>query len=113
MKSSMRAAAIIILCLFPVISFAQISLSDVEVDSSKTVEIELRNNSTLTGSILSVSDTELELLQDNGRTFLQLSRVLAIHNLDTTRKGAQWFPNPNYSLLFFPPTFFCDRKSRV
>lgn len=104
MKSLMRAATIIILCLFPVISFAQISPSDVKVDSSKTVEIELRNNSTLTGYILSVSDTELELQQNNGRTYLQLSRVRAIHNLDTTRKGTRWFPNPNYSRLFFSPT---------
>lgn len=100
----MRAALVLLFLIFPAISFAQISPSDVEVDSSKTVEIELRNNSTLTGTIVSVSDNELELQQEDGRTFIRLSRIRAIHDLNTTRKGTRWFSNPNYSRLFFSPT---------
>lgn len=58
----------------------------------------------MTGSILSVNDTELELHQNNGRTFIQLSRIREIRQIDTTQKGSQWFPDPNYSRLFFSPT---------
>lgn len=100
----MRATLIFIFSIFPVIAFGQVSPSEVKVDSSKTVEIELRNNSTLRGTVLSVSDTELELQQETGRTFVQLARIRAIREFDTTRKGANWFANPNYSRLFFSPT---------
>lgn len=100
----MRATLLLLFLLFPIISFAQISSSDVEVDSSKTVEVELRNGSILTGSIISVSEEEIELQEANGRTFIRLSRVRQIRDVDLTRKGNQWFPNPNYSRLFFSPT---------
>ncbi len=104
MKASIRAFLLLILFLIPAIVAAQISPSDVEVDSSKTVEVELRNGSILTGSILSVSEEEIELQQSDRRTFIQLSRVLEIWDVDLTKKGNQWFPNPNYSRLFFSPT---------
>ena len=100
----MRATILLLFLLFPILSFAQISPSDVEVDSSKTVEVELRNGSILTGSVLSVTDDELELQQENGRTFVGLSRISEIRDVDLSKKGNQWFPNPNYSRLFFSPT---------
>ncbi|NBC64032.1 MAG: hypothetical protein GVY07_00030 [Bacteroidetes bacterium] len=30
--------------------------------------------------------------------------IREIHSVDLTKKGTQWFPNPNYSRLFFSPT---------
>ncbi|MDR9364895.1 MAG: hypothetical protein RI575_06135 [Balneolaceae bacterium] len=100
----MRVTILLLFLLLPAIGFAQISPSDVEVDSSKTVEVELQNGSILTGSILSLSEEEIELQQSDGRTFIHLSRVREIRDVDLTKKGNQWFKNPNYSRLFFSPT---------
>ncbi|MDZ7718547.1 MAG: hypothetical protein U5K72_06995 [Balneolaceae bacterium] len=100
----MKAATLLFFLLFPMICLAQISPSGVEVDSSKTVEVELRNGSIIKGSIISVSKDEVELQEENGRTFIELSRIREIRELDLTRKGNQWFANPNYSRLFFSPT---------
>lgn len=104
MNRSMRVFLSFIFFLFPLIVPAQTSPSDIEVDSSKTVEIELTNSTTLTGSVLSVTETELELQQESGRTFILLSRIRTIREIDNTRKKNRWFPNPNYSRLFFSPT---------
>lgn len=100
----MRAFLLTVVFLTPLVAIAQVTPSEVKIDSSRSVNVELRNSSIMTGSILSVNDTELELLQENGRTYIELSRIREIREIDTTRKGGRWFPNPNYSRLFFSPT---------
>ena len=104
MKSLQILCVFLTFFLIPQIMEAQIESEAVPVDSTQIVEIELNNGSVLRGSILSVSKDELELKQQDGRTFIRLSRIRAIHRIDMNRKGARWFPNPNYSRLFFSPT---------
>ncbi len=104
MKLQARLLFLPLYLFFPGILFAQISPGDVEVDSSKTVEITLTDRSTLIGYIVSVDDEELELRKDATRIFVQLSQIRSIREVDLTRKGALWFENPNYSRLFFSPT---------
>lgn len=89
---------------FPVLVQAQISPNEVQADSTKTVEITLTDNSRQVGQILSVSSTELELQKENERTFIELSRVRSIRQVDTSKRGYDWFENPNVSRLLISPT---------
>jgi hypothetical protein len=104
MKTSAAFFLIVICSLFPHFLHAQISPVDVEADSAKTVEIRLSDGSVLIGNIISVDENELELRKDATRTFVLLSEIRSIREIDLTRKGALWFENPNYSRLFFSPT---------
>lgn len=88
----------------PMVSQAQINPDEVQADSTKTVEITLIDNSRQVGQILSVTPTELELRKENERSFIQLNRVKSIRQIDTTRRGYNWFVNPNKSRLLISPT---------
>jgi len=90
--------------LLPLCAQAQVSSSEVQVDSTKTVEIILTDNSRQLGKIISVSNRELELQKENQRTFIELSRVKTIRDIDTTKRGYNWFANPNKSRLLISPT---------
>ncbi len=96
--------SIALFLLFPLLVQGQISPADVQADSTKTVQITLTDDSRLFGQILSVSDSEIELRQESGRTFIELSRVTSIRHVDTTRRGYDWFVNPNQSRLLISST---------
>lgn len=88
----------------PVLVQGQISPTEVQVDSTKTVQINLTDDSHLLGQILSINESEIELRQESGRTFIELSRVASIREIDTTQRGYNWFNNPNKSRLLISPT---------
>lgn len=104
MKLITTLIPVLLIFVLPGILFAQISPQDVTVDSTQTVGITLTDGSQLTGEILSVSDTELELRQQSGRIYILLNRVQIIQPADSDSPARRWFKNPNTSRLLVSPT---------
>jgi len=97
---------LVILCLSatPVLLYGQVSPQEVVVDSTETVVVTLADGNQLTGVILSVSETELELRMQTGRIFIDLNRIQSIQSDEIETPSREWFDNPNTSRLLVSPT---------
>jgi hypothetical protein len=75
-------------------------------DSAHTQIVTLKDGSTIYGRILAVDGDTVTFQSQAGNIQLSLGAIRGIKEIATAdvREGEYWFPNPNYTRLFFAPT---------
>ncbi|MGD9489477.1 MAG: hypothetical protein AB7W47_15770 [Calditrichaceae bacterium] len=75
-------------------------------DSSTVQMITTMDGSTLIGRIIDIMDDMILFQTEMGNISLKISRIKKIDEVPakSIRGGNYWFPNPNYTRLYFAPT---------
>jgi len=105
-------ALTVVLCLAKFVGFAEAQASnDVRArltvpDSAHTQIVTLKDCSTIFRRILAVNADTVSFQSQAGTIQLSAGAIRAIKEISTDdlREGEYWFPNPNYTRLFFAPT---------
>src|SRR5205809_5950506 len=105
-------ALTVVLCLAGTVGLAEAQASnDVRAkltvpDSAHTQIVTLKDGSTIFGRILALNGDTVSFQSQAGNIQLSASAIRAIKEIQTDdlREGEYWFPNPNYTRLFFAPT---------
>lgn len=105
-----KFVGIIIIMVIPIITHAQISIEPTGTlripDSAHIQMLYLTDGTMLVGSITEIRDEDILFETDIGLLTIEKSRIKEIKEvpLSTMKGGVYWFPNPNYTRLFFAPT---------
>ena len=105
-------ALTVVLCLAKFVGFAEAQASnDVRArltvpDSAHTQIVTLKDGSTIFGRILAVNGDTVSFQTQAGNIQLSAGAIREIKEIPAAdlREGEYWFPNPNYTRLFFAPT---------
>jgi len=81
------------------------SFSQTELEISKEYQITLTDGNTITGKVISASDTEIVIQTTNmGNVTINRSNIRSVDLLSEKDAEKGWFPNPNTTRYFFGPT---------
>jgi hypothetical protein len=105
-------ALTVVLCLATSVASAEGQASNdvrgrmIVPDSAHTQIVTLKDGSTIFGRILAVNGDTVSFQSQAGDIQLSAGAIRAIREISTEdlREGEYWFPNPNYTRLFFAPT---------
>lgn len=82
-------------------------IDQLQIPDSSTVQmITTMDGSTLIGRIIDIMDDMILFQTEMGNISLKISRIKKIDEVPakSIRGGNYWFPNPNYTRLYFAPT---------
>ncbi len=82
-------------------------IDQLQIPDSSTIQmITTMDGSTLIGRIIDIMDDMILFQTEMGNISLKISRIKKIDEVPakSIRGGSYWFPNPNYTRLYFAPT---------
>jgi len=86
-------------------NYAQITETLHVPDSGYVQILKSNDGSTLYGRITAIYDEEIEFVTDLGTLKIKITNIKSIEDVPQSsfRTGEYWFPNPNYTRLYFAP----------
>lgn len=105
-----KFVAIIVIMAIPVVTHAQISIEPEGrlriPDSAHVQMLYLTDGTMLVGRITEITDDNVTFEADIGLMTIEKTKIRKIKEVPVSsmKEGAYWFPNPNYTRLFFAPT---------
>lgn len=105
-----KFVAIITIMAIPVVTHAQISIEPEGTlripDSAHVQMLSLTDGTMLVGRITEITDDNVTFETDIGLMTIKKDKIRKIKEIPQSlmKKGVYWFPNPNYTRLFFAPT---------
>jgi hypothetical protein len=75
-------------------------------DSAHLQILTTTDGSSLIGRIVEIGDNEIQFQTDMGKIPIQIAKIKKIKEIPVTsfRQEKYWYPNPNYTRLYFAPT---------